>query len=265
MLRTFRRIQSARINAVDDQVGRVEDVYFDDEAWTIRYLVVDTGNWLPGRKVLISPYSIKTPITAGDLIDVKLTRQQLQDSPPVDTHQPVSRRHEREYLSHFGYPSYWGMGGVWGPLDYPLFPYVGELQEEVRRAEATGARDAERADEGGHADDADSHLRSAAHVTGYDIQASDGSIGHVQDFVFDDESWAIRYMVIDTVNWWPGGRKVLVSTRWIDRIDWAERAVHTSLTREGVKRSPEYDENALLDRQYEKMLHEAHQRAGYWE
>src|SRR5690606_18783071 len=141
--------------------------------------------------------------TEGDLIDVKLTRQQLQDSPPVDTHQPVSRRHEREYLTYFGYPSYWGMGGVWGPIDYPLFPYVGELEEEVRRAEAA-SQDAARPAE--DADDEDSHLRSASHVTGYDIHASDGSIGHVQDFVFDDESWSIRYLVVDTVNWWPGGR-----------------------------------------------------------
>jgi uncharacterized protein YrrD len=264
MLRTYRRIQTAKINATDDQVGRVDDVYFDDETWTIRYLVVDTGNWLPGRKVLISPYSIKTPITEGDLIDVKLTRQQLQDSPSVDTHQPVSRRHEREYLTYFGYPSYWGMGGVWGPIDYPLFPHVGELQEEARRAEAATAREAE-ATAGARDDDEDSHLRSAAHVTGHDIRASDGSIGHVQDFIFDDESWSMRYLVIDTVNWWPGGRKVLVSIRWIDHIDWAERAVHTSLNREAIKRSPEYDEGALLDRQYEKVLHEAHQRAGYWE
>ena len=265
MMRTFRRIQTAKINAIDDQIGRVEDVYFDDEAWTIRYLVVDTGNWLPGRKVLISPYAIKTPITEADIIDIELTRQQVQDSPPVDTHQPVSRRHEREHLTYFGYPSYWGMGGVWGSMDYPLFPYVSELQEEARRAEAAGSPETAAATGGASADDEDSHLRSAAQVTGYDIQASDGSIGHVQDFVFDDESWSIRYLVIDTVNWWPGGRKVLVSTRWIDRIDWAERAVYTSLSREAVKRSPEYDEGALLDRQYEQVLHDAHQRTGYWE
>jgi hypothetical protein len=262
MLRTVRQIHDSRINATDDQIGHVKEAYFDDDVWTIRYLVVDTGTWLTGRKVLISPYSIKTPLTEGGLIDVRLTRDQVRNSPDIDTHKPVSRQHEQEYLSYYGYPSYWEMGGVWGTMDYPLFPYVGDLAEDARRTEQQGrtqpaAQTAQSKE--------DSHLRSTAEVTGYDIEASDGSIGHVEDFVFDDESWTIRYLVVDTVNWWPGGRKVLIGTRWIDKIDWAQRKVFTSLNRDSVKNSPEYDRSALLDRQYEKMLHDAHQRGGYWE
>ena len=262
MLRSVKHLHGSRINATDDQIGRAEEAYFDDEAWTIRYLVVDTGKWLTGRKVLISPYSIKTPITEGKVIDVALTRQQVRDSPDIDTHTPVSRRHERDYMAYYGYPSYWGLGGVWGSVEYPLFPYVEDLQDETRNAERH--RLEEQWEDDAKAEE-DSHLRSTHDVTGYDVQASDGSIGHVKDFIFDDETWSIRYLVVDTVNWWPGGRKVLVATRWIDRIAWEERKVFMSLTRDAIKKSPEYDETRLLDRQYEEQLHEAHQRDGYWE
>ena len=266
MLRSIKHVNGSRISASDDQIGRVVEIYFDDDAWTIRYLVIDTGTWLVGRKVLISPYSIKTPITEGHIIDVTLTREQVKNSPDIDTHKPVSRQHERDYMSYYGYPSYWGLGGVWGATDYPLFPNVGDPTDEARNA----ATDETTSAGGGVADspaasDEDSHLRSTEEVAGYDIQAKDDSIGHVQDFIFDEESWTIRYLVVDTVNWWPGGRKVLVATRWIDRIDWTQRKVFTSLTRNAVKNSPVFDESALLDRQYEEQLHEAHERGGYWE
>ena len=108
-------------------------------------------------------------------------------------------------------------------------------------------------------------MRSSAHVTGYDIQATDDSIGHVKDFIFDEASWAVRYLVVDTRNWWPGGRKVLLATRWIDRIDWAEQTVYTTLTRAQVKGSPEYEEAAIIDRDYEQRLHEAYGREAYWD
>src|SRR5690606_16260580 len=158
------------------------------------------------------------------------------------THRPVSRQHERDYLSYYGYPSYWEMGGVWGAIEYPLFPYVEDLKDDVRKAEHE--RGGMPSDGTSAQDEDDSHLRSTEEVAGYDIQAIDVSIGHVRDFVFDDQSWTIRYLVVDTGHWWPG-KKVLVATRWIDRIDWDQRKVFTSLNRDGVKNSPEYDPAAL--------------------
>ena len=192
MLRSVRKMHDARINASDDQIGHVKEAYFDDVAWTIRYLVVDTGNWLTGRKVLISPYSIRTPLTEGGLIDVSLTREQVRNSPDIDTHRPVSRRHERDYLTYYGYPSYWEMGGVWGAMEYPLFPSAEDLKDDVSQADherkSSGQAGAE------PEDDEDSHLRSTADVKGYDIQASDGSIGHVVDFIFDDENLSLIHI-----------------------------------------------------------------------
>ncbi|MBS0445395.1 MAG: PRC-barrel domain-containing protein [Proteobacteria bacterium] len=257
MLRSISELKGATIQPLGEAIGTVEEAYFDDEAWTVRYLVVETGSWLSGREVLISPYSVRQPLErlAADpkIIEVALTRDQVQNSPPVDTHKPISRQQEQEFLGYYGYPDYWGHGDLWAMGAFPLLPqpalpdapgYAAPIRKEVPPA--------------------DEHLRSTKDVSGYDIQASDGSIGHVKDYIFDDESWAIRYLVVDTRNWWPGGRKVLLATRWIDRIDWAESNVFTTLTRDEVKASPEYDETVAVQRDYEAKLHAAYNRDVYW-
>jgi hypothetical protein len=110
----------------------------------------------------------------------------------------------------------------------------------------------------------DSHLRSTHDVTGHHIQARDGEIGHVDDFIIDDETWTIRYLVIDTRNWWPG-KMVLVSPRWIDSIDWGQSKVFVNLHRDAIKQSPEYTEGSLITRDYEAGLHQHYNRLGYWD
>ena len=109
----------------------------------------------------------------------------------------------------------------------------------------------------------DPHLRSTHDVSGYHIQAADGEIGHVEDFIIDDETWAIRYLIVDTRNWWPG-KKVLVSPQWIERVSWSESKVFVNLSRETIKQSPEYTEESLLTRDYETGLHRHYNRQGYW-
>jgi hypothetical protein len=257
MLQSLSEIDRASLAASDGQIGHIREAYFDDERWVVRYLVIDTGTWLAGRDVLISPYSVRQPIVPGQPIGVTLTREQVMLSPVIDTHQPVSRRHEREYLGYYAYPEYWSGGEMWSMSALPMLPPA--LPNRVETAEEAAEREAAVPDE-------DVHLRSSAHVAGYDIHAADGSIGHVKDFLFEDDSWAIRYLVVDTRNWWPGGKKVLLATRWIDRIDWTEKTVFTTLTREQVKASPEYPGTAAaVDRGYEERLHEAHDRPRYWD
>ncbi len=254
MLNALSQLSGSTLTATDGEIGHVKQAYFDDHAWAVRYLVVDTGTWLSGREVLISPYAVRQPVGSGKTIDVSLTRQQVENSPDIDTHKPVSRQHERDYLSYYAYPEYWAGGELWSmsalPLLPPNLPLAGSEAEMAAHAVEVPAEDV--------------HLRSSNVVTGYNIQAADHSIGHVKDFLFDDASWAIRYLVIDTRNWWPGGKKVLLATHWIDRIDWAEQTVYTQLTREQVKASPEYDESATVDRDYERRLHDAYGREGYW-
>lgn len=255
MLNSISHLSGAKVSASDGSIGKVNDVFFDDRSWTVRYLVVDTGNWLKGREVLISPYSVKQPVGSQKHIHLALTRQQVESSPDVDTQQPVSRQHERELLRHHGYAEYWDGGGLWamGAMPYPP-PMLDTTAERAANQEMLD-RDFKAADV---------HLRSAAHVTGYDIQASDDGIGQVQDFVIDDQTWAIRYLVVDTSQWWQGGHKVLVGMHWADRIDWATHKLHVRMTRDQVRSSPAFEDVGSIHREYEMRLHRNYERQGYW-
>ena len=250
MLKSLNHLTHSSVTASDGDVGVITAAFFDDQWWAIRYLVVDAGAWLIEREVLISPYSVKHPLSANSHIDVNLTRAMVEDSPDVDTQQPVSRQQEIQMQTYYGFPDYWNGIDAWGMSGYPfLAPGILTERAPLQVSEPT----------------ADAHLRSSAEVTGYDIHATDESIGHVQDFVFDDASWTIRYLVIDTRNWWPGGKKVLIATHWIESIDWASRTVHVKLTRDQVKNSPEYAEETPIVRGYEERLHASYRRPGYWD
>ncbi|NYT57721.1 PRC-barrel domain-containing protein [Alcaligenaceae bacterium] len=258
MLRTVNSLKGYAIQATDDELGKVKEVYFDDERWGVRYLVVETGTWLSSRIVLISPYSITGVDDLAELVQVSLTREQVKNSPDIDTHQPVSRLLEGEYSSYYGFGSYWAGPYLWGTSAYPV-PLGASADPSAMNEppEVVAARAAERPE--------DVHLRSSKDVNGYQIAGTDDEIGHVEDFLFDDQDWAVRYLLIDTRNWWPGGKKVLLATQWIESIDWNGSMVRTSLTREQIKNSPEYDEEAVLDRDYELRLHKHYDRPGYWD
>jgi len=256
MLRNLKMLLGAKVVARDGEVGTVQQIYFDDDAWGIRYLVVETGNWLNGRQVLISPYAVQHTDPGTTDVHVKLSRQQVRDSPDIDTDKPVSRQSETKYLRYYGYPTYWGGPNIWGLGAYPAFddsdrasalPYPDET--ETVKTDPTVV---------------DIHLRSSAAVTGYHIEAVNGMIGHVSGYIFDDESWVIRYLIVDTRNWLPGAREILLATQWIYKIDWLDSIVSTMLTRDAIKNSPSYDEALVVDRNYEAMLHGFHAREGYW-
>jgi hypothetical protein len=213
----------------------VRGMYFDDERWTVRDLVVDTGGWLTGRHVLISPHAVEqTDRQQGKLV-VSLTREQVRNAPSVDTDRPVSRQQEQAQYDYYGYPYYWSGPGLWGPIAYPL-AYVPPGALSADRPAGAGQ---DPSAGGGRRED-DPHLRSASEVTGYHIEASDGSIGHVEAFLFDDQDWRIRHAVVDTGNWLPG-RKVLIDPDSIASVDWAQRQVRLNLTRERVESAPEYE------------------------
>jgi sporulation protein YlmC with PRC-barrel domain len=232
MLRNVKDLRGYAIRATDGVIGKVDDLYFDDEDWAIRYLVVDTGGWLAGRKVLISPLAIGQPDWLERVLPVSLTRAKVEHAPDIDTTKPVSRQHETTYFGYYGYPLYW-LGGV-GPGPTPT----------------------EQAPD-------DCHLRSCHTVTGYHVHAKDGDIGHVADLLVDDQTWAIRYLIIDTSNWWIG-HKVLVGPQWIDNVSFPDAKVSVDLTRVAVKTAPPYDAAVQLDRQREQAIFEHYGRAGYW-
>ncbi|HWQ36684.1 MAG TPA: PRC-barrel domain-containing protein [Blastocatellia bacterium] len=256
MLQSVNELQGFALMATDGAVGEVREFYFDDERWTVRYLVVSTGSWLEGRDVLISPISVRQVDRGSNQVFVNLTMDQVRHSPDIDTHKPVSRQHESLFMSYYGYPYYWGGPGLWGSAAYPAAVALPPATAEHIAAESEArARDEEQS--------GDSHLHSTREVTGYYIQASDDDIGHVEDFIIEDDSWAIRYLVVDTRNWLPG-RKVLLAPEWLERVSWTDSKVFVNLTRDEVRNSPEYDKANLLSRDYETRLHEHYGRPGYW-
>ncbi|TEA77607.1 PRC-barrel domain-containing protein [Allopusillimonas ginsengisoli] len=259
MLRKVSSIKGYAIQATDGELGSVKEAYFDDERWGIRYLVVETGSWLSRRSVLISPFSIQDIDDTDELIHVSLSMDQVKNSPDIDTHQPVSRQLEGEFSDYYGYSNYWSGPYLWGAGGYPVLPLPesASIPPIEDRPDQVAARAADNAE--------DTRLRSSANVDGYHIGGTDGEIGHVEDFIFDDEAWAIRYFLVDTRNWWPGGRKVLLGTNWIAHIDWTDATVQTTLTRDQIKESPEYDPEAGIDRDYENRLHRHYDRQGYWD
>ncbi len=246
MLFKTKKLEHYKLKSLDGEIGKADDFYFDDQHWTIRYLVADTGAWLTGRKVLISPYALGQAFKQKHLISVNLTKKQIEDSPSLDSHKPVSRQFEVDYSHYYGSPYYWAGGGVWGMSSTTLGGTV-LTDFDHKKDEETG----------------DSHLRSINEVATYYIHATDGEIGHVEDFIIDDETWTIRYLVVSTKNWWPG-KKVLISPTWIQRVSWNDSEVFVSLTREAIQAAPEYTEDALLERDYELSLYKHYDRMGYW-
>jgi PRC-barrel domain len=257
MLRSIQSLKGSAVAARDGVLGSVDEVYFDDEAWGVRYLVVDTGSWLNGHRVLISPYSVKHTDPGASAVSVDLTREQVRNSPGINTQQPVSRQHELEYLRYYGYPAYWGGRDSWGMGGFPV---LGPMQI----GPGMGTEEVEPVELGAGTQPTDVHLRSTDAVTGYHIEARDGSIGHVSGFIFDDEAWVIRYLTVDTRNWLPGGKTVLLATQWVDAVDWFGSSVATELTREAIKNCPSYDDMVPLSRTYEAALHTFHSKDGYW-
>ncbi|NJN17442.1 MAG: PRC-barrel domain containing protein [Oscillochloris sp.] len=257
MLRSTEEFRGMHIGTHDDEIGKVDQFLFDDEHWTIRYMVVNTGNWLLKDLVLISPQSIRSVDWDDRRIDVNLSRRQVEESPDIAADRPVSRQMENQLARHYGYEPYWYGPSLWGASSFPY--YGGGIAGYASLDTAA----TERGQRPSPVEEGDERLRSTKEVSGYHIGASDGEIGHVADFLMDDEIWAIRYMVIDTRNWWPG-KRVVISPEWVGEVKWADRMVDVDLTRAMINDSPEYDPNAL-SRDYEQQLYRHYQRRGYWE
>lgn len=261
MLRSVNELKGQVIHARDGELGNVDQFLFDDERWTIRYLVVETGKLL-GRKVLISPISVDRK-QKTDGLTLSLTKEQIRNSPDINTDRPVSRQHETEYFNYYGYPYYWGGPSLWGGTSYPIVHPAtsGSLGYPDRTAGHAGTAATARPQP---EKKEDPHLRSTKEVIGYYIEATDGNIGHVEDFLIDDENWAIRYVVVDTVNWWPG-KKVVIAPQWIKDVSWTESRVYVELSRERIKNAPEYDPTAVIDRRYEDKLYDYYKSPKYWD
>lgn len=234
MLRSTKEMKDYVIGATDGEIGRVTDFFFDDQSWVIRYLVVETGPWLLSRKVLISPFALMEADWMHKRLPVRISKEQVKNSPDIDTHMPVSRQHETAYADYYGFPYYWGGIGL-------------EPEGAIQTAQALKG---------------DSHLRSCEAVIGYHIHASDGDIGHVKEMLVDEITWSIRYLVIN--DFWIGN-EVLVSPDWVKSVNWEDAEVTLDLLQQTVKDSPAYESSAALNREQETAIHRHYQRPAYWE
>jgi hypothetical protein len=246
MFKSASHMKNLAIHALDGEIGGIADFYFDDEQWTIRYLVVNTGSWLSRKDVLISPVFMKDADWDTRQLHLSLTKAQLEKSPSIDTQQPVSRQQEAEYAETFGTSHYWGGPYLWGIGPYPLPPVVPVNKPRPRVEEPS-----------------DVHLRSTNSVTGYHMLAIDGEVGHLEDFIVDQHDWSIHYLAVATRNWWPG-KKVLLAPDWVKTVSWPDSRIEVGVTRETIKTAPEYIESRPITREYETQLHQHYGRLPYW-
>ncbi len=232
MLHNIKELHGYKLGALDGEIGHIKGFYFDDRDWVIRYLVADTGAWMPGRRVLISPYALGPIYPGGKLLEVKLTREKIQNSPSIETDLPVARLQEADYHRYYGWPVYWGGPGIWGLGPMPVPP--GEIEEPP--AESPSPRPGA----------GDSRLRPASDVIGYSVRATDGEIGHVEDFLIDDTTWGIRYIVIATGTWW-SGRNVIIPPKSLLRANWSDSTLFVNLTSYELRSDPEFQYAGAAD------------------
>lgn len=245
MLRHASEINGYSIGATDGPIGKITDFLFDDRTWLVRWIVIDMADFLSPQKVLLPTSALSHVNNIGHQFAVRLTKAQVENSPSIDTDVPVSRLMESSVFDYYGWTPYWSDGFYMGGYGYgaAAMSQAGPgSTPQLRRAEPYLEAHADR------------HLRSMHEVAGYHLHASDGQVGHVAEFLLEDQDWSIHYLVVDTQNWWPG-KKVLISPRSIQSVDWSLRSVMLSIARQGIKDSPAYDGSQAVDRAYEYAYH----------
>lgn len=257
MLRSLNNLTDYNLHASDGEIGDIKDFFFDDEEWVVRYMVVRTDSKLFGKDVLISPYAFTKIDWQEEEIYTNLTREQIKNSPDIDTEKPISRQKEMEYHSYYGFPVYWGGPGLWGTATYPA-TMAAIFHEKEEKEKEQAVREDEYAKE-----ESENHLRSTKEVDGYTIEAIDDRVGHVEDFIAEEESWCIRYFVVDTRTILPG-KKVILSPEWIKEIDWGASKVVVDLLADTIKNSPEVDLNEPISRKTEEDLFNYYGFPRYW-
>jgi hypothetical protein len=222
MLCSIKQMQGNKLEATDGEIGNVKDFYFDDQSWAVRYVVAETGTWLTSRQVLLSPHAFSGFRPFAKTMPVDLTRQQIEGSPPIEWHKPVSRQFEEEYHRYYGWPGYWEGDGM---RNFPIL-------ESTRKSPDTAGAAITKKHKG-----ADAHLRSTQAVRGYHLQASDGITGYICDFMMDEKSWVIGELVIKTGHRF-SGNEVLIPVGRVSRISYEESTVFVNMTKEAVERCP---------------------------
>jgi len=254
MLRNVNHLQGFKIEAQDGPIGQAEHMYFDDDDWAIRYLVVQTGNWIRRKHVLISPIFLTEINWPEEKVVVSLTQEQVRHSPDMNMREPISRKQEREFYKYYKTPGYWAGYGLWGTGMHP--EDVLSLKEGGKSAGKTPTEVTEQAS-------GEVHLRSSAAVSGYSVLANRGEVGKISDFIFDDRTWAIRYLVVSTGRLL-GGKQVLIAPRWTKEISWKRQQMYVDMENSKIEEAPEYNVDEPVTPEYEEKLYAHYGRRSPW-
>jgi hypothetical protein len=233
MAYTARQLCGLDVRARDGDGGTVHDLYFDDEDWSVCFVVVSVGRWPFDRRVLVSPPGLRVPDEEDEVLPVALSRAQLSECPEAHAHRTVAALRREERSAYQEWLPVWPWRVPFGARPMPPLALL-HMGDEGGEGEGGGTSPGMSRDRG------DAHLRSMSEVIGYHIQAKDGEVGHVEDFLLCDKDWVIKYVLVDTRNWW-GGRKVVVEPQWIEEFKCGESKVYLKLARGGVEGIPQYD------------------------
>jgi hypothetical protein len=243
MLRNIGDLLGRAVEAIDGEIGEVKGFYFDDRAWVVRYITVDAGSWLSSKEVVIAPSAFKNPLWHSENFPVYLRKDQIENSPLIDPDSPITRDEEIRIIRHYGWPAYWESDSLYQRLVTAAGTAVKTALLENRPA---------------------THLlRSTKRLFGSTVTASDGEVGKLLDFVADDISWEIHYMVVESGSWL-SGKKVLLAPEWVENADWDTPRLSVGMTREVIKDSPAYDPAYPITRIYENRLYDYYQVPKYW-
>lgn len=254
MFQSAKKLTGHTIKALDGEIGAVDQLFFDDQSWAIRYLVVTIGSLLIHRKVLISPAALDG-MSDHELI-VNATIDQIRNSPDIDTEKPISRQKEEELHDYYTWSYYWGYPLYYNSLGTELYPNIQYTDAFIYKENNKGAV------ENSH-DRPENHLRSNREVTGYGVGTKNGEFGYVDDFLIDTKVWVVRYLVLNTGDFLPG-RKVIVAAHWVKEISWDNRSVSFDLNIDTLRNGPAYDSSILLTRDFERRVYEYYEKNPYW-
>lgn len=252
MLKDITDVTNYTAVAEDGEVGRLEDILFDDGSFSIRYIVVHTGDWLTGRKILVPPNELGRPDWSRGQFPISLTRKQIEEGPTLDTDEPVSRQHEEQLQSHFGWQASWTGEAASDYLSDEIPPgdeQTGDRQDQSVPHDITPG---------------DPDLRSFRETLDYRVEATDGNAGHVEGFIIDDEDWMVRYLIVRSQDLEPE-RRLLLSVEWIDKVLWDESTFFVDMDASTIRKSPTYDPSVPITRPFEEALHDHYELTGYWQ
>ncbi len=249
-MRSLKKMIGYSAESLDGKIGEVDNFYFDTPEWFIRYAVIETGGLLNSKRVLISPESFGEPLWQERKFPISLSKEKIENSPTVEEKRPITMQEEENLIDYYGWDTYWGLGPYVNLHPRVLAP-IRHIPEYV--PEDNYIRDSD-----------NSILKGLYDIEGFSIHASDGVFGRVEDIIIEDESWIIRYLVIDTRRYLPS-KKVLIAPEWIEMVNWSTEEIYVDLEKETIKDTPVYDPDAPIDRAYEEKLYDYHEYARYWE